>query len=310
LFNDGTPPVNEIRRIVMIGRLAGLVLFLLPALSAAQTADWSSVPARTREQLTELRRTVAPYESPEAAREAGFRPVLGNIPTMGTHWVNIGRMRDTSRFDLATPDQLMYSTVDGREMLVGVAYAYRGPKTETPPEAFAGDLDHWHDHPELAPPGETLTMLHVWFIPSPDGPFAGHNPWLSYYALGLEPPAESALRDEIDTIRVRTLALALAEAGGATLLRQGFARMARPEVNARVENARAAIRAIVPELASASKRNDRQSWNAAADKANAEWRTIRSAYFETIPTQMGRDRLERFYEQALTGGGGHQHKHP
>jgi hypothetical protein len=286
----------------MRSQLRLIALLLAPAATSAQ-----ELSARASEQLQEVKTAVSRLSTPTDAQAAGFRPVLGNIPTMGTHWVNIARMRDTSRFDLAKPDQLMFSTIDGQETLVGVAYGYRGPRGKTPPEAFDGDLDHWHDHPELAPAGETLTMLHVWFVPSPDGPFAGHNPWLSFYALGLTPPSDATLADPDASVRVRTLALALAEADAPTMFRQGIARFAGPDLAKKLDERRDAIRAIVPDLANASKRGDQKAWDAAADRANAEWKVIRQAYLDAIPTDRGRERLQKFYEEAI--GGGHEHRH-
>jgi hypothetical protein len=279
-----------------------MALLLAPVAGRAQ-----ELSARATEQLDAVKSAVSRFNTPDQAQAGGFRPVLGNIPTMGTHWVSIARMRDTTRFDLAKPDQLMFSTVGGKETLVGVAYAYRGPKGETPPEAFDGDLDHWHEHPELAPQGETLTMLHVWFVPSPDGPFAGHNPWLSFFALGLTPPSDSLLANPEESMRVRTLALALAEADAPTMFRQGIARFAGPEFAKKLDDRREAIRAIVPDLDKASKRGDQNAWDAAADRAIVEWNAIRQAYLDAIPTDRGRERLQKFYEEAM--GGGHDHRH-
>ena len=60
------------------------------------------------------------------------------------------------------PAQLMFSPVDGKETLVGVAYAYYAPITDTtPPPVLFDGAPAWHDHPDLAPPGTNLLMLHV-----------------------------------------------------------------------------------------------------------------------------------------------------
>ena len=84
--------------------------------------------------------------------------------------------------------------MNGKETLVGIAYAVllrdSGDTGDTP-DLFDGN-PAWHDHPDLAPPGTNLMMLHVWFVPSPDGPFAGHNPFLPFWAAGVTPPGAGA----------------------------------------------------------------------------------------------------------------------
>jgi hypothetical protein len=266
------------------------------ATAGAQTKPLS---ARARAEIAELEAAVAALKTPELARAAGFQPVLGLIPTMGVHWVNPQRVRDGSRFDLTKPDHLMFAPVQGEPRLVGVAYAYRGPPGEVRPAAFDGELDQWHEHPFLAPAGQTLTMLHVWFVASPDGEFAGHNPFLPYWAVGLEPPPAARMADAADARRIRTLALALSETVDSVNLVQ--LSRARTSLAQSLEPHRAAIRALVPELAEAGRRGDVIAWNAAADRANAQWQQIREIYLRSIPAAR-RQRLREFFDEIIAGG--------
>ena len=78
---------------------------------------WTGLPDADRLQFASLQQTMAALRTPEAARAAGFQPALGNIPGMGVHYVNSARGRDPVNID--EPDHLMFSSVDGREQLVG-----------------------------------------------------------------------------------------------------------------------------------------------------------------------------------------------
>lgn len=265
------------------------------------TPNWTGVSEKTLREIEAVQAAVAHLATPEAAREAGFRPALGLIPTMGVHWVNPARVRDGTPFDPAKPDHLLFAPVNGTDMLVGIAFAYRGPPGEATPDGFDGDLDVWHDHPQLAPAGQTLTMLHVWFVPSPDGPFAGHNPWLPYWAAGLEPPDESTLKDAEQSKRARTLALALAETVGETNLVRISRRFAGEAFNASVGPRRNAIRSLVPALDAAARAGNWAEWNRIADQAIAEWETIRQAYLDAAPNPLARQRLAEFFDEMITG---------
>jgi len=168
---------------------------------------WIGLPAGDRAQFDVLRQVVSGLETPEAARAAGFNPVLGDIPGMGVHYVNSLRSRDGVHAN--APDHLLFVEIDGRERLVGAAYAFVDvPETEVP-IPFESDLAKWHDHPEFADDGRTLHMLHTWFIPSSNGPFAGLNFWLPYLTAGIAPPSSCWMADEEDADRIRTVSFAL-----------------------------------------------------------------------------------------------------
>jgi hypothetical protein len=261
-----------------------------------------ALPAATLEQVRLVEASVAELASIDAATGSGFRPALGVIPTMGTHWVNRERMRAGTGAELTRPEHLMFSPVDGEERLVGVAFAYQATPGEATPDLFVGELDAWHSHPGLSPPGQELTMLHVWFVPSPDGPFAGHNPWIPYWAVGLEPPDAARLADPEDSYRIRALGLALAETVEAG--REGI--LSRfVEARADAEPRRSRIRELIPVLEAAQKTGDTAAWNAAADEAVAEWEQIREASLSSIRAPLIRERLAGFYEQMLSGGHAH-----
>ncbi|MBM4184119.1 MAG: hypothetical protein FJ207_07800 [Gemmatimonadetes bacterium] len=268
-----------------------------PADHAALHATSELSPAH--EQIETVRHAVEQFASPDAARAGGFRPVLGLIPTMGTHWVSVERMRSRAERDLERPEHLMFSPVNGEQRLVGVAFAYQARPGESRPDLFAGDLDAWHTHPEISPPGQELTMLHVWFVASPDGPFAGHNPFLPYWAVGLTAPDASRLADGEDSRRIRALALALAETVELGQDDTGLLRRFADAVRARTEPERDRIRALIPRLVVADSAEDEAAWNEAADAAIAEWEQIRAQNLAAIPFPALRDRLEAFYGEML-----------
>jgi hypothetical protein len=257
-----------------------------------------------RDQVATVLASVSPFASPGAARASGFRPALGMIPTMGTHWVNVARMLTGTGSDLTRPEHLMFSPIDGVETLVGVAFAYQALPDQATPELFDGELDTWHTHPEISPPGRELTMLHVWFVESPDGPFAGHNPWLAYWAVGLEPPEATRLADEADSYRIRALGLALAETIEDGRRESLLFQLARSERLPDLEPRRERIRELIPVLDAAHEAGDLAAWNAAADEAVVEWEAIRAANLAAVRLPQVRDRLGAFYEEMLTGGHG------
>ena len=122
---------------------------------------WTGLPAVDREQFDALRDAVAGLETPEAARAAGFNPALGDIPGMGVHYVNSARSRDGVQQN--APDHLLFVEIDGRERLVGAAYAFVDVPETKVPIPFESELAKWHDHPEFANDGQTLhlSLIHI-----------------------------------------------------------------------------------------------------------------------------------------------------
>ena len=168
---------------------------------------WNGLPETDRLQFAAVQQAMTQLSTPEAARAAGFNPALGDIPGMGVHYVNSARGRDGVNVD--APDHLMFIDIDGREQLVGAAYAFIDVPDTKEPIPFESDLATWHDHPQFAAEGQTLHMLHLWFVPSSNGPFAGLNFWLPYRTAGIEPPSSCWMADEADANRIKTVSFAL-----------------------------------------------------------------------------------------------------
>jgi hypothetical protein len=76
---------------------------------------------------------------------------------------------------------------------------------------YESELASWHDHPQFAKDGETLHMLHVWFVESSNGPFAGLNFWLPYETAGLEIPNPCWMAEEDVADRIRKVSFALTQ---------------------------------------------------------------------------------------------------
>jgi len=218
---------------------------------------WSGLPEADRLQVATLQQAMSAFNTPEAARAAGFNPALGDIPGMGVHYVNMSRNMDGVNID--APDHLLFSDIDGREQLVGAAYAFSDVPDTAEPIPFESDLATWHDHPEFAIPGRTLHMLHVWFVPSSNGPFAGLNFWLPYRNAGIEPPSSCWMADEADADRIRKVSFALVPPREPT-----------PEVAARFEQRRASRADIFAALDAAARSVDHDAWVAAADRYLAD----------------------------------------
>ena len=220
------------------------------------------ITSTARAQIERVTRAASRFANPDAAGAAGFTSVLGWIPMMGTHWVNESRMLAGRHFDATMPSQLMFSPVGGKDSLVGVAYSYFAPVGDTTrPASFDGNPP-WHEHPDLGPPGTTLVMLHVWMIDSPDGPFAGRNPFLPYWAVRLTPPPSARLADPSVSLVVRKAALGLAEVADTTGMFPVIAK--RPPVHAVLTARRDSVRAVIPRLDVAQQARDWRAWDALA----------------------------------------------
>jgi len=171
---------------------------------------WDGLPQEDRNQIAVLSDELANLNTPEAAKAAGFFPALGDIPGMGVHYVNLG-MGLEKEIDVNLPNQLLFSNIDGRDQLVGAAYAFVDVPNTDVALPYSSDLASWHDHPQFAKDGETLHMLHVWFVDSSNGPFAGLNFWLPYQTAGLEVPNPCWMADEDVADRIRKVSFALTQ---------------------------------------------------------------------------------------------------
>jgi hypothetical protein len=257
----------------------------------------ATVSAAARREIDSVVKAVVPLGVPGAASAAGFRPAFGWIPTMGEHWVSRAQMVNGRQTNRAAPSQLMFSKIAGRDSLVGAAYGYITTVGDTVrPELFDG-APSWHEHQDLAPAGMTLVMLHVWFVPSPDGPFAGTNPNLPFWAVGLAAPDAARMHDPTFKSRVYRASLALAEVADTTSILPSLGQ--RPDVKASLLAHRDTIRTLIPELLAAQKAKDTSRWDRVAEKAAKQWDAIQATYIASARTADGKQRIEHFIAMLL-----------
>jgi hypothetical protein len=227
------------------------------AATAGATDSMHALTDAARAQLAEARRATAPLAPPEAARAAGYRPMFGNVPLQGEHYVRVDLVM-TDSFDVARPSVLIFAPVKGTPTLVGAAYAFLRPTDAPAPKGFDGAADAWHTHERLTwVAGRRLVMMHAWFVDAPDGAFARYNPWLPYYAAGLTPPTRATLADSAAGDRARRLGFALALATQPPLLFQIVEGQAGAPLRAKTALHRDALRTLTPRLAAAERAGDR-----------------------------------------------------
>lgn len=275
----------------------------LRVLHAHDAAD--SLTPKARAQLAAARRAVDSLATPEAARAAGYRPMFGNVPLQGEHYVRYDLvLRDT--FDLERPSVLMFAPVAGTPTLVGIAYAFLHPTDAPPPPGFDGALYAWHAHERLTTQrGKQLLMMHVWFAEAPEGPFARYNPWLPYLATGLVPPDARTLADSSTGLRARRLGLALASAETPPMIFGILDRQGGEALAARTAPHRDAIRALVPQLAAAERAGDRATYDRLAAEAIARGDSLVATYRTAAPDRPMLARLvDRTADEFLGRGHG------
>ena len=277
------------------------LLLLAPELGAQETS------AMTPEETGKVQSATRSLGSPAAAQAAGFAPVFGWIPTMGVHWVNNERMAKAKNVQLTEPPQLMFSPIGGRDSLVGAAYAYLAPVGDSSRPALFSGSPPWHEHPNLAPPGYTLVMLHVWFVPSPDGPFAGHNHNLPFWAVGLTPPNADRSHDPAVASRIRKTALALAEVADTMGLFPVLA--AREPTRTHLRALRDSVRLLIPSFARANSANDWPRWDAAAERAASLWDVFRTTYLDAVLVPERRPRIQRLMDDMERIASDSMHRH-
>lgn len=258
-------------------------------------------PAAHR-QIDSVAKSVAALGASGAAASAGFRPVFGWIPTMGVHWIDRALMNKDKQQDRKSPSNLMFSKIGGKDSLVGAAYAYFAPVGDTTRPAMFDGAPPWHEHQNLAPPGQTLVMLHVWFVPSPDGPFAGTNPNLPYWAAGLDAPDSARMHDPAFSSRARRAALAISEVIDTAAIFPNLE--SRPAVHAVLAARRDSVRSLIPEMLAAQKAKDARRWDAVADRLAAQWDAMQAAFYDSAMTSAGKERMERFIAMLM---GEHAH---
>ena len=103
-------------------------------------------------------------------------------------------------------------------------------------------------------------MLHVWFVPSSNGPFAGLNFWLPYRTISIEPPSSCWMVDEADADRIRNVSFALVPPRAL-----GRGQPAPPATEPSAERVE-----ILAALDFAARAVDHDTWVAAADRFLAD----------------------------------------
>jgi hypothetical protein len=174
---------------------------MMPQHAHAATAALSYAELKqTVAQLDRAREATAKYQDVHMAEADGYRPIGGDHPKMGIHYV---RTLEPREFDLEKPPILVYEkTASGGYSLVAVAYllnAAEGPDGRPLNSPFPTSLAQWHRHtnicmlPGLANPGgltesqcrekggkfiaEAPWMVHVWiWKDNPSGVFNEQNP--------------------------------------------------------------------------------------------------------------------------------------
>ncbi|HEY4305063.1 MAG TPA: hypothetical protein VGM82_11380 [Gemmatimonadaceae bacterium] len=297
---------SHIARLAFAAALAGAT----PAALAAQMGDMPGMagmhhdhppvaltPA-VKKQIDSVVKATVPLGAPGAAEAAGFHPAFGWIPTMGEHWVARALMMNGRQTDRGKPSQLMFSKIAGHDSLVGAAYGYMTAVGDTVRPVLFDGAPMWHEHQDLAPQGLTLVMLHVWFVPSPDGPFAGTNPNLPFWAVGLGTLDSARMhRDAAYDSRVRRASLALGAVVDTGSILSNLER--RPETGAAIRARRDSVRALIPQLLTAQKSKDTARWDALAEQTAKQWDGMYAAYLGAARTKDGHDRIERYVEMLL-----------
>lgn len=191
--------------------LAGILLL------ACVSETWAQ--QRDAEFLSRAKAATEKYQDQSAAVLDGYRPIGGDFPGMGVHWVRIGILFD-GKIDAEHPEFLTYISIEGTPRLAGIAYAIPLLPEEQAPDFPAG-REAWHDHlrsideetivPRHQHPGTAdskprLAMLHAWiWMQNPDGIYAADNWSLPFIRLGLNPDAGAS--------RAQALALTLTSDG-------------------------------------------------------------------------------------------------
>ncbi len=299
-------PIHHAVAILTHAALSAGMTSALPAQERMEHPAGHTMPpvasAKALQQIKDVQKATEALATIDGARFGGFMPVFGWLPTMGTHWVSAPRMLTGRAAKLSEPSQLMFSPMNGKPTLVGAAFAhYTALADSTRPETFDGNPP-WHDHQDLAPAGTNLVMLHVWFVPSPDGPFAGHNPFLPFWGAGLTPPDEHRMHEDAFNLKVRRAALALGEVVDTAGVFPFLSR--RPAVQAKLSAERAKVRALVPLVEAATKAKDETKFDALMVELGGHWDTMRAAYFAAVARPDAKDRMQRLVDDMLRVGGG------
>lgn len=270
----------------------------------ASAAD-SSLSGKARAQIDAARRATARFATPEAAEDAGYVPVFGMVPLQGVHYVHADLVERGS-FDPTRPSVLMYSTVNGKPTLVGVAYAYQHPRNQPVPTGFDGPNDDWHAHDELSrEEGRHIVMVHLWLVDSPGGPFARYNPYLPYMAASLAPPSAAELTAKTPRgERARRFAFALAIATHPPQFFDLVESRGGPELARAAFPHRRALGGMVKKLEGASRKRDRAAYGRLVSETIAHSDSLMAVYRGTVRSPRARQAIDRMLDELM--GKGHE----
>ncbi len=254
----------------------------------------AALTARAQAQIDSARAVIARLNTPAKAIAAGYSPLLGDVPLQGVHYVNRALIQRAT-FEIAKPSMLMFSPVGDTVELVGAAYGYHVPEKASDPAGFDGDADAWHEHPMLALPGQRLTMVHLWLVDPPDGPFAHDNATLPFRARGMKlPPTQWMAGAEL---RDLALALSLAGAPGTRLVRT--ARVGGEPLRKTITAERERINALAITLDAAHTANDRSRYLSLSGDAVNHSNALIAAIKNAPATPAMRDAVSRIVDEFI-----------
>ena len=215
---------------------------------------------------------------------------------MGVHWVAGGQMMNGRQANVNMPSQLMFSKINGRDSLIGAAYAYFTATADTVrPAIFDGAprgtstriSGHRAERSSCSTSGSSRRPKARSLEPT-QPPF---------WALGLAAPDSVRMRNAAFKARVYRASLALSEVVDSSFLFPSCKNI--PTFRAVVVPRRDSIRALIPELLAAQQAKDVGRWDRAMDKAASHWDAIYKGYVATTRTNAGRDRVEQVVRMLL-----------
>jgi hypothetical protein len=282
-------------------------LFVSVALGVAATSAAAAQSNRDRRAdsvVAEARRAIGTLRDTSSLQEAGWHAIGfgGGVrdlsPFQGQHWVLGMRFSLNPPVALSQPTFLMFLPMGDSLVPIGVAYTRRISVDAPLPDSLAGGAAEWHTHMLCRPAPNQVAMIHAWTIPNPDGPYAHDNPALPYLATGLRAP-RSGSRD------ARLLGVALGETYGAKLFiahrieREVRRRNLSPSGVAKLEELRASMRALVPQLRSAQRTGDTRKFSALSKRLIESWNALAAQYLALAPTPEMKARFDHELAKAL-----------
>ena len=278
-------------------------------------------PTTQGPQLAEVREAVQRYRDFDVAKREGWKSFGGDEPLMGRHFYNESAPDYVAgdELDFSRPNNVMYTEIDGRMVLTGVAFVVRLGDEEPLPEGFAGDADRWHVHDfvraieaateerplirwlanrwldanyrDKGDDRGRLAMVHAWVtLDNPDGVFADYNRTVPYLKLGLPTTYwQSASVDAARGLNLATEGACSAQDG--TLWIADASEAQKRAIREACEAAGQTVRAALGKGKAAVNRAGEQAWSA----FDRTW--------QTTLTPVQRDRIAAMSEHGSDGHG-------